>query len=35
MGSAAIDVDNKGGSFVNYQPFADSLPPKTKNGFKA
>ena len=35
MGSAAIDLDNKGGAFVSYQPFADSLPPKTKNGFKA
>ncbi len=35
MGSAAISVDAAGKAFVQYQPFADSLPPKIKNGFKA
>jgi hypothetical protein len=35
MGSAAIDLDQKGGSFVTHKPFADSLPAKMKNGFKA
>lgn len=35
MGSAAIEVDGTGRATVQYQPFADSLPPKLKNGFKA
>ena len=35
MGSAMIDLDAGGRSFVQYQPFADSLTPKMKNGFKA
>jgi 3',5'-cyclic-AMP phosphodiesterase len=35
MGSAAIGIDGGGKAFVQYQPFADSLPPKLKNGFKA
>jgi 3',5'-cyclic-AMP phosphodiesterase len=35
MGSAAISIDGGGKAFVQYQPFADSLPPKIKNGFKA
>jgi 3',5'-cyclic-AMP phosphodiesterase len=35
MGSAAISVDAGGRSFVQYQPFAESLPDKLKNGFKA
>jgi 3',5'-cyclic AMP phosphodiesterase CpdA len=35
MGSAAIDLDQTGGSFVTHKPFADSLPAKMKNGFKA
>ncbi|KNZ32416.1 MAG: metallophosphoesterase [Methylibium sp. NZG] len=34
MGSAAISMDQGGKAFVKYQPFADSLPPKMKNGFK-
>ncbi len=35
MGSAAIAIDNNAGHFVQYNPFADSLPPALKNGFKA
>jgi 3',5'-cyclic AMP phosphodiesterase CpdA len=35
MGSAAIDLDAGGKAFVQYQPFAESLPTKLKNGFKA
>jgi Icc protein len=35
MGSAAIDMGADGRAFVKYQPFADSLPAKIKNGFKA
>ena len=35
MGSASIDVGVGGRAFVQHQPFADSLPPKMKNGFKA
>ena len=35
MGSASIAVDATAGHFVQYQPFADSLPPALKNGFKA
>ena len=34
MGSAVVAVDNLGGGFVEYQPFADSLPPAIRNGFK-
>ncbi len=35
MGSAFAAIDDKGGHFVQYQPFADSLQPAIKNGFKA
>jgi len=35
MGSASISLDAAGKPFVQYQPFADSLPPKMKNGFRA
>jgi Icc protein len=35
MGSASIAFDREGGAFVEYQPFADSLPPAIRNGFKA
>lgn len=35
MGSAAINLDAAGKAFVQYQPFAESLPPRLKNGFKA
>ena len=35
MGSASIDLDAGGKAFVQYQPFAESLPAKLKNGFKA
>ena len=35
MGSASIDLDGNGRSTVGYLPFADSLPAKFKNGFKA
>ena len=35
MGSAAVKMDSAGGAFVNYLPFAESLPEKIKNGFKA
>ncbi len=35
MGSAAIAIDDRAGHFIQYNPFADSLPPATKNGFKA
>jgi Icc protein len=35
MGSAYAAIDEKGGHFVQYQPFADSLPPALRNGFKA
>lgn len=34
MGSAYVAIDDRGGGFVQYQPFADSLPPAIKNGFK-
>jgi 3',5'-cyclic-AMP phosphodiesterase len=34
MGSASIAIDSSGGGFVQYQPFADSLPPALKNGIK-
>jgi 3',5'-cyclic AMP phosphodiesterase CpdA len=35
MGSASISLDGAGKAFVQYQPFAESLPPQLKNGFKA
>ena len=35
MGTAGIAIDDRGGAFVQYQPFADSLPPSMKNGFNA
>lgn len=35
MGTAAIDMTAAGRAIVQYQPFADSLPEKIKNGFKA
>jgi hypothetical protein len=35
MGTAAINLDAGGKAFVQYQPFAESLPTKLKNGFKA
>ncbi len=35
MGSASIAMDDGGKAFVQYQPFADSLPATLKNGFKA
>jgi 3',5'-cyclic-AMP phosphodiesterase len=35
MGSASIALDGAGKAFVQYQPFADSLPERLKNGFKA
>jgi 3',5'-cyclic AMP phosphodiesterase CpdA len=35
MGSANMAFDREGGVFVQYQPFADSLPAGIKNGFKA
>jgi Icc protein len=35
MGSASIAIDGSGKGFVQYQPFADSLPARIKNGFKA
>jgi 3',5'-cyclic AMP phosphodiesterase CpdA len=35
MGSAAVSIDEGGRAFVQHQPFADSLPPALKNGFKA
>jgi hypothetical protein len=35
MGSAGISIDDRGGAFVQYQPFADSLPASMKNGFNA
>jgi 3',5'-cyclic AMP phosphodiesterase CpdA len=34
MGTAYIAMDDKGGGFVQYEPFADSLPAAIKNGFK-
>lgn len=34
MGVASIDIDGAGKGFVQYDPFADSLPPRIKNGFK-
>jgi hypothetical protein len=35
MGSAQINLDGAGKAFVQYQPFADSLPARLKDGFKA
>jgi len=35
MGSAAVSIDEGGRAFVQHQPFADTLPPALKNGFKA
>jgi len=34
MGSAVVAVDRLGGGFVEYMPFADSLQPAIRNGFK-
>jgi 3',5'-cyclic AMP phosphodiesterase CpdA len=34
MGSAAVAVSDTGDGFVEYMPFADSLGPAMKNGFK-
>ena len=34
MGSASIAIDAAGGGFVQHLPFADSLTPTMKNGFK-
>jgi len=34
MGSALVAMDTAGEGFVQYLPFADSLPPAMKNGFK-
>jgi hypothetical protein len=34
MGTAYVSLDDKGGAFARYQPFADSLQPAIKNGFK-
>lgn len=35
MGSAAVGIDGRGKAFVQYQPFAESLPPRIRDGFKA
>ena len=35
MGGATVSMDNAGRAFVKYQPFAESLQDKIKNGFKA
>lgn len=35
MGSAAVGIDARGKAFVQYQPFAESLPPRIRDGFKA
>jgi 3',5'-cyclic AMP phosphodiesterase CpdA len=34
MGSAHVNIDQAGGGFVQYMPFADSLPQAIRNGFK-
>jgi Icc protein len=34
MGSASIAIDANGGGFMQHLPFADSLPPTMKNGYK-
>jgi 3',5'-cyclic AMP phosphodiesterase CpdA len=34
MGSAVVAVDAGGGAFMQHLPFADSLPPAMKNGYK-
>lgn len=34
MGTASIAISNTGDGFVQYMPFADSLGPAKKNGFK-
>ena len=34
MGSASVAIDAGGGGFMQHLPFADSLPPAMKNGYK-
>ena len=35
MGTASVAFNADGGAFVKYDPFAESLRPSIKNGFKA
>jgi 3',5'-cyclic-AMP phosphodiesterase len=34
MGTAGVSIDGGGRAMVKYQPFADSIPEKIRNGFK-
>jgi 3',5'-cyclic-AMP phosphodiesterase len=34
MGAASVAIDATGRGFVQHLPFAESLPPAIKNGFK-